>query len=50
MPQVEKSIMDIFLEGIRARTNGDTTEAYPYPVAGRDQAAKRSIMAAFGGA
>ena len=36
MPTTEKSTMDIFVEGIRARTRGDAIDANPYPVAARD--------------
>jgi hypothetical protein len=36
MPPNEKSIMDIFIEGIHARTRGDASGANPYPVADRN--------------
>jgi hypothetical protein len=36
MAAVEKSVMDVFIEGIRARTRGDAISANPHPVAARD--------------
>jgi hypothetical protein len=31
VPPAEKSVMDVFVEGIRARNRGDTIEGNPYP-------------------
>jgi ribosome modulation factor len=39
MSQSKKSDMEIFEEGIRARTNGDAPDANPYPIGGRDREA-----------
>jgi hypothetical protein len=36
MSYVEKSTMDVFIEGIRARTRGDAISANPYPFGARD--------------
>jgi hypothetical protein len=36
MPAAEKSVMDVFIEGIQARTRGDAIGANPYSVGSRD--------------
>jgi hypothetical protein len=38
MPDVEKSVFDVFTEGIEARNRGDALEDNPYPVATRSHA------------
>ena len=35
MPDGEKSVQDVFAEGINARRRGDAIEDNPYPVASR---------------